>query len=905
MKKGLSFYLVVFLSFLSCSVVTITIPVDVKAVVTNQASSEWGKLFDKLKAEIRDLRVLTLGQRTSLIIKLELAKLACLHLDQCLVVNLLDAWLNEIQALRKGKFASLAESLYNSGQLLRNNLLNRLPDGKRCKGHDSFGMKPALRIDESDNQHLAASITFGEARLQSVGANGEIFTELVIPGIDSRIGEPGWPAVPVMHRLVAYPRGAEVSLSTSPPAVSKTLKLNLYPYQHQPVDQTSDQDSPPEPPFAKDAVVYSTNAFFPPEVCTIRPLGEYRDLPIALVSCAVGQYNPVADTLKLFKSLDFEVTFTGGSGAFLTEASFSPFESQTPDLVGVVVNKDEVPKHVATDQAERPCSGEELLILAPEGFLSAANTLAKWKNDKGIVTSVFGVGSGKSAIEIDQFIEERYATCVVRPSYVLLLGDVGLIPTFYVPTTLSEQTASDAPYSLCPQSIGGFALIDSLPDIAVGRIPVDTLEQANVVVDKIIQYESAPPSAPGFYQNISIASTFECCRLRSEIGLTFDTTDGWDRKGFIETSELVRNGLTSLGYLVERIYDQKETYFPYLQQSDGQGHYFNVSETPRRYYSGDPLPQDIGPTSTFGWKGSTQNIMNAFNSGRFLMLQRDHGSWLGWRNPQLKLTDLLTNPLSNGDLLPVLFSVSCSTAFFDGETNPYAVPLPYRTPYPNQTTEPFFAQTLLRQANGGIIGLIGATRETAGYTNDVFTRGLFDAVWPGFLPDFGSNSSHRRLGDVLNYAKVYTFFQVGLPQTREVLTYSDALSQLYLYNLIGDPTLEMWTSKPPLVLSHNYQVGPYPNGLLVKYDIEGASITAAQRTNEGIVPLGRATVNDGKAQLKYVLSPSLDLPIFLSASKENDVSSIAHPRKHGCGCALIESIKNRARLLDQLPSAAI
>jgi hypothetical protein len=53
---------------------------------------------------------------------------------------------------------------------------------------------------------------------------------------------------------------------------------------------------------------------------------------------------------------------------------------------------------------------------------------------------------------------------------------------------------------------------DFWPDFAVGSIPVDTLQQANDVVDKIIDYEQNPPNNTAFYQNITFASQFQCCR---------------------------------------------------------------------------------------------------------------------------------------------------------------------------------------------------------------------------------------------------------------------------------------------------------------------------------------------------------------------------------------------------------
>ncbi|MDO8473497.1 MAG: C25 family cysteine peptidase [Dehalococcoidia bacterium] len=95
---------------------------------------------------------------------------------------------------------------------------------------------------------------------------------------------------------------------------------------------------------------------------------------------------------------------------------------------------------------------------------------------------------GPTNIQIATFIEDRYDHCLVRPSYVLLMSDAELIPPFY-PAGLADNAGSDLPYATYDQVLPA----PPFPFFAVGRIPVDTLNQANAVVNKIVQYESSPP----------------------------------------------------------------------------------------------------------------------------------------------------------------------------------------------------------------------------------------------------------------------------------------------------------------------------------------------------------------------------------------------------------------------------
>jgi hypothetical protein len=827
--------------------------------------------FVDLRGYISNLPDKTLGRvsRISLIRKLDNAKKAYQHGLTCTGVNVLDAFLNECQALRKWKKPPVAESLYNSGRALCDMLLATLSNGRTCHHHERFGTKPVVDLKESDNKHLVASMSFGEPKLLSVEEEGELYTQILLPGVESRSGESGFPGVPVVSRLVAIPRGAEISILTKNPSVAETVQLNLLPFQPSPPD-TEDESDPffdinYNPPFTKNQEAYDSNGQFPPNVCAIMQVGNFRDLPIGLVSCAAGQYNPKNATLIFFKSVDFELRFSGGSEAFVTDASQNPFESQTADLSKVVLNKDAVFEYVEHRQAELPCSGEELLIITHKDFRPAADKLAKWKNDKGILTNVFEVDSSTTAEQIDDFIDQRYDQCIVRPSYVLLIGDAEYIPTFYTFTVTSRESATDFPYSNHPAS--NHPTPDLIPDFGVGRIPVDTFSQADDVVEKIIKYEKSPPLTSDFYKNISLSAMFQCCGLSP-------IPPGTDEEAYIQTCEFLRNGLLDKGYNVERIYTE-ETCTKYTNPFDDY--------TPKYYYNGTSLPQDLDQFSGFTWSGSTQDIIDAFNSGRFLILHRDHGAEQGWVYPLFSKKYL--NQLSNGDLLPVAFSINCSSGFFDNETNP-GEPLPkarqisgryYPSTNPTYGGKPdikdetYFSEEILRKADGGVVGLIAPSRDSTDTGDDAMTRGLFDALWPDTDSSFGGTTSKHRLGDILNHAKLYVISQIGVPQMLGDLHLLDMSTALVLFHVLGDPTLEIWTSKP-VSLSSKYKITNLTDSLHIEYDIDGATITALQKTEKGLAPIGRATVKDGKATLEYVVQPEPDLPILLSASLDNAVS---------------------------------
>jgi hypothetical protein len=652
------------------------------------------------------------------------------------------------------------------------------------------------------------------------------------------------------------------------PNVFETFKANVYPYQPDPVDQDP-EDEPPSPrlfadkPFELDETTYRTDAFYPRKVYNITRLGQIRGLEVVQLEVFSGQYNPVTQELRLFDKMFLEATFTPnpttGSSSFLTETSFSPFESDPSLYIGAVINSEAVKSSPpATSRIVPPNAGEEFLILTHPNFRAAANALAAWKNEKGILTSVFEVGTGVSGretrAEILAFIRNHHDLSIVKPSYLLLLGDAEYIEPWYLSYIgkEGETIGTDWPYARVP---GTPEIIIDLPRYAMGRIPVDTLTQANDVVNKIINYEKHPPSAPGstqyFYDTVTLASQFQCCRQGTSVGTA--------QRTFTEVSEWVRAGLMSRGYDVQRIYtrtidtigdpDAAPPIDPYTDDP-----------TPRRYYTGQILPPDIGPDSGFAWDGATEDIIDAWNQGRFLIMHRDHGWSGGFSNPSFKTSDAINN-LTNGSLLPVVFSVNCASGIFDNETT---------DDYATGTT--YFAEQLLRM-EGGAVGVLGDTRNSPSWPNTALAMGFFDAIWPGMIPGFGDAKSHTRLGDIMNHAKLFLLTQIGLGGVG--VSESSALNELYMWHVIGDPTLEIWTENPnPNLLPDDFNLEQGAESAKLIYAVDGAIVTMYQvdpASNE-FVPIGRAPVVDGQATIEYFQQPLRGVEIIMTVSAENAVS---------------------------------
>jgi hypothetical protein len=153
----------------------------------------------------------------------------------------------------------------------------------------------------------------------------------------------------------------------------------------------------------------------------------------------------------------------------------------------------------------------DYVLVAPRAFLDAAQPLLARRQSQGLATfaasleeiaSSFG-GGQPSAEAIHDFLSFAYQQWR-RPSprYVLLLGDANQDPRRFNPASQPSPmpflfqrtsyiwTASDPALA----AVNG---PDILPDLALGRLPATTLEQAQAMVQKILDWEAQGQNLDG------------------------------------------------------------------------------------------------------------------------------------------------------------------------------------------------------------------------------------------------------------------------------------------------------------------------------------------------------------------------------------------------------------------------
>ena len=273
----------------------------------------------------------------------------------------------------------------------------------------------------------------------------------------------------------------------------------------------------------------------------------------------------------------------------------------------------------------QPVSGADYLILSPSRFMPALTDLITLRQSQGLMVAVENLQAIYDAFDgrptpdaIHAYLQNAYTTWNPRPAYVLLVGDGTFDPKLYradsketfLPPYLADvdpwmgETAADNRYALLDGGAQGGG--DILPDLLVGRLPVNTITETQIVVDKIVRYETDP--YPG----------------------------GWNSN-------------------VVFVADAADAAGDFAADSDQLASAFiQAPFTPRPIYYAPP-------TTTV--TDTHQAILTRWNAGAGLILYNGHSSVRQWAAERLFHRDDVA-ALHNASQLPVVLEMTCFTGLF-------------------------------------------------------------------------------------------------------------------------------------------------------------------------------------------------------------------------------------------------
>ncbi len=194
-------------------------------------------------------------------------------------------------------------------------------------------------------------------------------------------------------------------------------------------------------------------------------------------------YNPVAQTLKAYSTVTVKVRYNGSRAtapAVKNNRTFDAvYATQFLNYQGLR----------STPVAE----DGDILIIAPEDFMAAMQPYADWKTRNGFNTEIVSLSTaGSNANAIKSFILDYYNEHNL--AFVIIVGDNAQFPTPTVSGNKSDNYFTEL--------VGN----DSYPDIILGKISAENVEQVETQVQRFIEYEQNPTETSHFPSFMGIAS---------------------------------------------------------------------------------------------------------------------------------------------------------------------------------------------------------------------------------------------------------------------------------------------------------------------------------------------------------------------------------------------------------------
>ncbi|MCS7250583.1 MAG: C25 family cysteine peptidase, partial [candidate division WOR-3 bacterium] len=407
-----------------------------------------------------------------------------------------------------------------------------------------------LKIKSFSYSEAEIEITLEEPKIEIKEIPEGRFSIISLP-VSGQSTEEGKPLLPVIREFYQIPEDGEVEIETKD-FVKREISLiyPIYPLQP-PIPKTGKK-----PLFTIDKEFYERDIYYPEKLADIILTGYIRGRRIIVFEVYPIRYNPKKNNIQFYSQINLKVKIKNGNLnktiQKLRDYYSLPFEKRLKDLI---INY----KYYEIDPPRLPIG---YLIITPDEWYNNLLPLADWRLRKGYkvwVKKLSEVGGG-SADVVRNYILNAYNNWPIKPTYVLLVGDVDRIG--YFTGQGSENPPTDLNFSLMTTG-------DYFPDIDVSRLSVANSIQLDSFVLKVIKYERNEwiterdwlkksyfiASNDGRYHQVAESTHKYCMRLQRRFGVICDSLFLYYNSGTPITTA-INGGRAWVTYSGHGYYDQ-------------------------------------------------------------------------------------------------------------------------------------------------------------------------------------------------------------------------------------------------------------------------------------------------------------------------------------------------------------
>ncbi len=408
-------------------------------------------------------------------------------------------------------------------------------------------------------QSIEKTYTFSNPEISKIGDYNTISLNNSMS-----FGKTGEPSLPYQTIKLLLPPGEKaVSIEfIGEDELVLSSELEIYPQQaSKPISQ------PGIFHLQKNDQIYSSNTLYP-TVQTGELLTQYLNgYAFAISSFTPVRYNPVTGEIRIFQKVTIRIKTEASEQSEQSLENICSNDGILSRIADFAQNKEMLKEYpfvkVGTDDYE-------ILIVTPEYFIPAFEELTNFYLLRGLkskIISIEDIDTGMIGDDLQErirnYIIDEYQDHHIR--FVLLGGDSEYVPCrgFYGYVSSGEgyedfSIPSDLYYSALDgnwnsdndSQWGETGEEDFLPEVAVGRFPIQNSEELDIMIHKTISYQNNP--VLGEFNNALFAGealwedpiTYGSDYLEMLIG--HQTDNGYETWGVPET------------YNIERLYDDVE-----------------------------------------------------------------------------------------------------------------------------------------------------------------------------------------------------------------------------------------------------------------------------------------------------------------------------------------------------------